>query len=93
MGNQYHPFVVIATSCVAAMPFVGGRNGANDLSPSDITQCSGSSCLLSGVSTTSNTPTNLCPAALDHIATYIDGSSSDEYIKVKFDMSKNTYQI
>lgn len=93
MGSQRHLFVAIATSCIAAMPFIGGCGGADDPGASNVAQCSGSSCPPSGPDTTPVTPTSLCPAALDYTTTYTGGSGSGEYIKVKFDTSKNTYQM
>lgn len=93
MGSRRHLFVVMATSCIVAMPFIGGCGGADDPGSSDVAQCSGSSCPPSGANTTPSTPTSLCPAALDYTTTYTGGSGSGEYIKVKFDTSKNTYQM
>ena len=93
MGSRRHLFVVMATSCIVAMPFIGGCGGADDPGSSDVAQCSGSSCPPSGAVTTPSTPTSLCPAALDYTTTYTGGSGSGEYIKVKFDTSKNTYQM
>ena len=93
MGSRRHLFVVMATSCIVAMPFIGGCGGADDPGASNVAQCSGSSCPPSGPNTTPTTPTSLCPAALDYTTTYTGGSGSGEYIKVKFDTSKNTYQM
>ncbi|MCL6467369.1 MAG: DUF2957 domain-containing protein, partial [Ralstonia sp.] len=93
MGSRRHLFVVMAISCIVAMPFIGGCGGADDPGSSDVAQCSGSSCPPSGAVTTPSTPTSLCPAALDYTTTYTGGSGSGEYIKVKFDTSKNTYQM
>ena len=93
MGSRRHLFVVMATSCIVAMPFIGGCGGADDPGSSNVAQCSGSSCPPSGPTTTPTTPTSLCPAALDYTTTYTGGSGSGEYIKVKFDTSKNTYQM
>ena len=93
MGSRRHLFVVMATSCMVAMPFIGGCGGADDPGSSDVAQCSGSSCPPSGANTTPSAPTSLCPAALDYTTTYTGGSGSGEYIKVKFDTSKNTYQM
>ncbi|ANH74972.1 hypothetical protein ACS15_0957 [Ralstonia insidiosa] len=93
MGSRRHLFVVMATSCMVAMPFIGGCGGADDPGSSNVAQCSGSSCPPSGPNTTPTTPTSLCPAALDYTTTYTGGSGSGEYIKVKFDTSKNTYQM
>ena len=61
MGSRRHLFVVMATSCIVAMPFIGGCGGADDPGASNVAQCSGSSCPPSGPNTTPTTPTSLCP--------------------------------
>lgn len=93
MGSPRHLFIVMAASCLAAVPFIGGCGGADDPGSSDVAQCSGSSCPPSGATTTPSTPASLCPASLDYSTTYTGGSGSGEYIKVRFDTSKNTYQM
>uniref|UniRef100_UPI002B060942 DUF2957 domain-containing protein n=1 Tax=Burkholderia alba TaxID=2683677 RepID=UPI002B060942 len=81
-------------SCVVlAMPFFSGCGGGDDPGPINVAQCSGSSCPPSGSNTTPATPTVLCPAVLDYTTTFTGGSGSGEYVKVKFDSTKKTYQM
>lgn len=81
-------------SCmVAVMPFVAGCGGGDDPGPIQVGQCTGGSCPPSGPRTTPPTVTKLCPDALDYSTTYTGGSGSGEYVKVKFDTAKKTYQM
>jgi hypothetical protein len=83
-------------SCVVvAMPFVAGCGGGNsdDPGPINASQCSGSNCPASGSNTTPSQNVTLCPASLDYTSTYSGGAGSGEYLKVRFDTTKKTYQM
>ncbi|MBR8312697.1 DUF2957 domain-containing protein [Burkholderia dolosa] len=84
----------VALSCaVLAMPFVAGCGGGDDPGPINVPQCSGSACGPSGPITTPPVVTKLCPDALDYTTTYTGGAGSGEYVKVRFDTAKLTYQM
>lgn len=83
-------------SCVVfGMPFFAGCGGGNsdDPGPINASQCSGSSCPPSGSNTTPSQNVTLCPASLDYTSTYSGGAGSGEYLKVRFDTTKKTYQM
>ncbi|WP_423380573.1 DUF2957 domain-containing protein [Burkholderia sp. LMG 32019] len=83
----------ILSCAVIALPFVAGCGGGDDPGPINVPQCSGSACGPSGSITTPPVVTKLCPDALDYTATYTGGAGSGEYVKVKFDSTKMTYQM
>ncbi|MDS0856672.1 DUF2957 domain-containing protein [Burkholderia pseudomultivorans] len=79
---------------VLLAPFIAGcGGGADDPGPVTVSQCSGSACGPSGPSTTPAVVNKLCPDSLDYSTTYTGGSGSGEYVKVKFDTTKLTYQM
>ncbi|MBR7985896.1 DUF2957 domain-containing protein [Burkholderia cenocepacia] len=83
----------ILSCAVLALPFVAGCGGGDDPGPITVPQCSGSACGPSGAETTPPVVTKLCPDALDYTTTYTGGAGSGEYVKVKFDTTKLTYQM
>ncbi|HEF5872087.1 TPA: DUF2957 domain-containing protein [Burkholderia cenocepacia] len=83
----------ILSCAVLALPFVAGCGGGDDPGPINVPQCSGSACGPSGAETTPPVVTKLCPDALDYTTTYTGGAGSGEYVKVKFDTTKLTYQM
>ncbi|MDF3094771.1 DUF2957 domain-containing protein [Burkholderia semiarida] len=83
----------ILSCAVLALPFVAGCGGGDDPGPITVPQCSGSACGPSGADTTPPVVTKLCPDALDYTTTYTGGAGSGEYVKVKFDTTKLTYQM
>ncbi|NHV31620.1 DUF2957 domain-containing protein [Burkholderia sp. D-99] len=83
----------ILSCAVIALPFVAGCGGGDDPGPINVPQCSGSACGPSGSITTPPVVTKLCPDALDYTTTYTGGAGSGEYVKVKFDSTKMTYQM
>ncbi|KWF03347.1 DUF2957 domain-containing protein [Burkholderia pseudomultivorans] len=84
---------MILSCAVLAMPFVAGCGGGDDPGPINVPQCSGSACGPSGPITTPPVVNKLCPDALDYTTTYTGGAGSGEYVKVKFDTTKLTYQL
>ncbi|WP_175779245.1 DUF2957 domain-containing protein [Burkholderia anthina] len=83
----------VLSCAVLALPFVAGCGGGDDPGPINAPQCSGSACGSSGAETTPPVVTKLCPDSLDYTTTYTGGSGSGEYVKVKFDTTKLTYQM
>ncbi|MDN7902573.1 DUF2957 domain-containing protein [Burkholderia diffusa] len=83
----------ILSCAVLALPFVAGCGGGDDPGPINVPQCSGSACGPSGAETTPPVVTKLCPDSLDYTTTYTGGAGSGEYVKVKFDTTKLTYQM
>ncbi|AOJ29342.1 hypothetical protein WJ12_31665 [Burkholderia seminalis] len=83
----------ILSCAVLVLPFVAGCGGGDDPGPINVPQCSGSACGSSGAETTPPVVTKLCPDALDYTTTYTGGAGSGEYVKVKFDTTKLTYQM
>ncbi|WP_176048536.1 DUF2957 domain-containing protein [Burkholderia sp. BCC1644] len=83
----------ILSCAVLALPFVAGCGGGDDPGPINVPQCSGSACGPSGPITEPPVKTKLCPDALDYTTTYTGGAGSGEYVKVKFDTTKLTYQM
>ncbi|MBN3791126.1 DUF2957 domain-containing protein [Burkholderia sp. Ac-20353] len=84
----------VLSCAVLAMPFFAGcGGGADDPGPINVPQCAGNTCGPSGPSTTPPAVTKLCPDALDYTTTYTGGSGSGEYVKVRFDTTKLTYQM
>ncbi|WP_175981754.1 DUF2957 domain-containing protein [Burkholderia sp. BCC1630] len=86
-------FFLIVASVVAAIPFFSGCGGSDDPGPISVPQCSGGNCPPSGDDTTPPVQTSLCPEALDYTTEYTGGSGSGEYVKVRFDTTKNTYRM
>ncbi|WP_175962205.1 DUF2957 domain-containing protein [Burkholderia pyrrocinia] len=84
---------VILSCAVLALPFVAGCGGGDDPGPINVPQCSGSACGPSGAITQPPVVTKLCPDSLDYTTTYTGGAGSGEYVKVKFDTTKLTYQM
>jgi hypothetical protein len=58
-----------------------------------VPQCSGASCPVSGSATGVDAPSSLCPSSLDYSTTYTGGAGSGEYLKVRFDTTRKTYQM
>ncbi|MCA8020092.1 DUF2957 domain-containing protein [Burkholderia metallica] len=83
----------ILSCAVLALPFVAGCGGGDDPGPITVPQCSGAACGPSGAETTPPVVKKLCPDALDYTTTYTGGAGSGEYVKVKFDTTKLTYQM
>ncbi|MBR8062900.1 DUF2957 domain-containing protein [Burkholderia ambifaria] len=83
----------ILSCAVLALPFVAGCGGGDDPGPINVPQCSGSACGPSGAETTPPVVTKLCPDSLDYTTTYTGGAGSGEYVKVKFDTTRLTYQM
>ncbi|WP_175924308.1 DUF2957 domain-containing protein [Burkholderia latens] len=92
--NCLETFKKIALSgIVASTPFYCGCGGADDPAPINVPQCAGSDCGKSGADTTPVVPTSLCPESLDYSTEYTGGSGSGEYVKLRFDTTRKTYQM
>jgi hypothetical protein len=48
---------------------------------------------VSGSATGVDAPSSLCPSSLDYSTTYTGGAGSGEYLKVRFDTTRKTYQM
>ncbi|MGU7773434.1 DUF2957 domain-containing protein [Burkholderia sp. MR1-5-21] len=83
----------VLSCAVLAMPFIAGCGGGDDPGPINVPQCSVSTCGPSGPITQPPVVTRLCPDALDYTTTYTGGAGSGEYVKVRFDTTKLTYQM
>ncbi|KVC56012.1 DUF2957 domain-containing protein [Burkholderia stagnalis] len=91
---RFKPGLSVLLSCaVVVVPFIAGCGGGDDPVPISVPQCSGSTCGPSGPITQPPVVTKLCPDALDYTTTYTGGSGSGEYVKVRFDTTKQTYQM
>ncbi|WP_407973345.1 DUF2957 domain-containing protein (plasmid) [Burkholderia pyrrocinia] len=78
---------------MVAVSFCAGCGGTDDPASINVPQCTGNNCPPSGDDTTPLVPTSLCPAALDYTTEYAGGSGSGEYVKVRFDTSRQTYRM
>ncbi|KVO00364.1 hypothetical protein WJ70_03850 [Burkholderia ubonensis] len=91
---RFKPGLSALLSCaMLAAPFIAGCGGGDDPAPINVPQCSGSSCPPSGPATQPPVVAKLCPDALDYTTTYTGGAGSGEYVKVRFDTTKQTYQL
>ncbi|PCE30597.1 DUF2957 domain-containing protein [Burkholderia ubonensis] len=91
---RFKPGLSALLSCaMLAAPFIAGCGGGDDPAPINVSQCSGSTCPPSGPATQPPVVAKLCPDALDYTTTYTGGAGSGEYVKVRFDTTKQTYQM
>ncbi|WP_144147652.1 DUF2957 domain-containing protein, partial [Paraburkholderia sp. BCC1884] len=96
MFRNTKPRMALLSCFALAMPFFagcGGGDGGDPPAAIQVPQCSGSSCPGSGSTTQPSTPNALCPSTLDYSTVYTGGSGSGEYVRVRFDTTKLTYQM
>ncbi|MGN3961436.1 DUF2957 domain-containing protein [Burkholderia gladioli] len=96
MFRNTKPRMALLSCFALAMPFFagcGGGDGGDPPAAIQVPQCSGSSCPASGSTTQPSTPNALCPSTLDYSTVYTGGSGSGEYVRVRFDTTKLTYQM
>jgi hypothetical protein len=82
-----------AALAVALLSSSCGGGGSDAPAAIAIAPCTGNACSASGAATLPSATKALCPASLDYSTVYTGGSGSGEYIKVKFDTSKQQYQM